>query len=634
MSASRIINDSFQTNVKSLNELSNSLITDLTQLRIIQSTKINNVGQEYPQQSELIIISLNKVRAIFDKTIKSEYLINIKEIVDILKPFAKGSIISNLNSETPESKLLKKLETQLLLYLILSIYQIYSINLLKVAIPLNEDHYYYESIINSNWRVLLYSIQQFPKNFSLMVGRIYKDFRENLKIISNKEWEFKFYKDSLFNSFYKNLLNSPNFQNFNRSLTLNSVGLLTTKTFYEKPISYSYYILQTPFVSLYNNVVTKKKSINKIQNENAKTLGQLISHIPDFDSKLSAQTSIEFFENLLNVKKVSETTDDFERLYKIVNSAVPASLSSLKYQVKSLEKPSFFTRYWPSLLLSLLYGPSAILSLYSQRDEIYQFFQKNLVETTIGFYENWIITPINNILSTIRHDSYSEISITSQNSLESDLNSLKRMVIDYIDENPQLVKDSVLTNSQIEELVNHGDLSPIMKDYEVDIKQPLKSIVTGKLPRNLLIQVQKTKVDGGLAISGIDKMLKSQELVFGFIAASPSLIILFYTLSAIKSFINNESVWKSTRETKLIVSKSLNNIERLLISAETEDINLINGRLLIETISLKNYGSKLLPKNRLVEWNRDLNDLLLNKSIDVKFHHVNRIYNVYSRKYF
>jgi nuclear-control-of-ATPase protein 2 len=44
--------------------------------------------------------------------------------------------------------------------------------------------------------------------------------------------------------------------------------------------------------------------------------------------------------------------------------------------------------------------------------------------------------------------------------------------------------------------------------------------VRGDLVRALLIQIQKTKVDVEIAIGGIDALLKSQELVFGFATAS------------------------------------------------------------------------------------------------------------------
>ena len=40
--------------------------------------------------------------------------------------------------------------------------------------------------------------------------------------------------------------------------------------------------------------------------------------------------------------------------------------------------------------------------------------------------------------------------------------------------------------------------------------------IRGNLVRALLIQVQKTKVDVELAVNGIDALLRSQELVFGY----------------------------------------------------------------------------------------------------------------------
>lgn len=44
--------------------------------------------------------------------------------------------------------------------------------------------------------------------------------------------------------------------------------------------------------------------------------------------------------------------------------------------------------------------------------------------------------------------------------------------------------------------------------------------------RSLLIQVQKVKVDVALAMDGIEKMLKSQQLTFGFVGVAPSMLIL------------------------------------------------------------------------------------------------------------
>ena len=65
--------------------------------------------------------------------------------------------------------------------------------------------------------------------------------------------------------------------------------------------------------------------------------------------------------------------------------------------------------------------------------------------------------------------------------------------------------------------VREGDLTPVLKAYERDLRKPFMGTVRGDLVRALLIQIQKTKVDVEIAMGGIDALLKSQELVFGFV---------------------------------------------------------------------------------------------------------------------
>lgn len=90
-----------------------------------------------------------------------------------------------------------------------------------------------------------------------------------------------------------------------------------------------------------------------------------------------------------------------------------------------------------------------------------------------------------------------------------------------------------------------GDLTPVLKLYEEDIRSPLKSAITGTLLRSVFIQVQKAKVrsphflcfarvETGLlqvdldqALTGIDKLLKSQELTFAFVGVAPALSIVY-----------------------------------------------------------------------------------------------------------
>ena len=61
-----------------------------------------------------------------------------------------------------------------------------------------------------------------------------------------------------------------------------------------------------------------------------------------------------------------------------------------------------------------------------------------------------------------------------------------------------LAKDHLNYTSEqlkaLSEQVRAGDLTPVMKLYEEDIRSPFKSALTGTLLRTLFIQVQKAKV--------------------------------------------------------------------------------------------------------------------------------------------
>ncbi|KAJ3505391.1 hypothetical protein NLJ89_g7438 [Agrocybe chaxingu] len=75
------------------------------------------------------------------------------------------------------------------------------------------------------------------------------------------------------------------------------------------------------------------------------------------------------------------------------------------------------------------------------------------------------------------------------------------------------------------EKVHMGELALVMQVYEEDIRTPLCSALTDTLLRNTFIQVQKAKVDIDQALSGIDRLLKSQELTFAFVGVTPALAV-------------------------------------------------------------------------------------------------------------
>jgi nuclear-control-of-ATPase protein 2 len=48
--------------------------------------------------------------------------------------------------------------------------------------------------------------------------------------------------------------------------------------------------------------------------------------------------------------------------------------------------------------------------------------------------------------------------------------------------------------STLSQQIRQGDLTPVLKIYEEDIKTPMKSVISGTLLRSMFIQIQKAKV--------------------------------------------------------------------------------------------------------------------------------------------
>jgi nuclear-control-of-ATPase protein 2 len=211
---------------------------------------------------------------------------------------------------------------------------------------------------------------------------------------------------------------------------------------------------------------------------------------------------------------VQRPLDLIERLVHVLREKLPNHTTSMSLIIRRHGRPSRIVRYWLPVSAALLSGSASMKFLTSRREEIIQSIV-NIGSTTIDFWGNWVVHPIRKLIGTIRHDEKSEIAIMSKNSLLADRASLERMVVDFVRDRPDLQQGIVADTTAIVNSVKEGDLTPVLKAYERDLRSPFIGTVRGDLIRALLIQIQKTKVDVEIAISGIDALLKSQELVFG-----------------------------------------------------------------------------------------------------------------------
>lgn len=244
-------------------------------------------------------------------------------------------------------------------------------------------------------------------------------------------------------------------------------------------------------------------------------------HVDKFDDSVAATTHDDHYYELHEPSGERTATslkpaDAVARLDGLLSHALPAYTSNFQAAVREHGRPSRLIRYWLPASIALV-SSTTILRIAINRQEEILTWVREFGQTVIDFWSNWVVEPAKKVIGTIRHNEDSEVSILSKRSLESDRASLERMVVDFAVQNPE---GPALNDTQIADIrakVREGDLTPVLKAYERDIQSPVKGAIMGNLASALLIQVQKTKVDVEVAMSGIDSILKSQELLFGYV---------------------------------------------------------------------------------------------------------------------
>lgn len=328
------------------------------------------------------------------------------------------------------------------------------------------------------------------------------------------------------------------------------------------------------------------------------------------------------------------------RLLSILEERIPGHVVETNKIVANNGRPSRLVRYWLPMGL-LLVSSSTLLRILANRKADIIDWVRDLGVTTRDFWFNWVVEPVRKVVGTIRHDSQSEIAIMSRDSLKADRESLERMVVDFATDKPSLAdSSSPLTETQIAEIrdkVKEGDVTPVLKAYERDLRKPFVGAVKGDLVRSLLIQVQKTKVDLEVAISGIDALLKSQELVFGFVGLTPGILVSITVLSYLRGvFLSNRRGIRQKGERVGRCVRTLRNIDRIF--TEATPVNGIlgykdHGLLVTEVHILRNLVrvGRFMPREVESEFLEDLDDVANGKGIQIQVRALDRIRWAYAR---
>lgn len=218
-----------------------------------------------------------------------------------------------------------------------------------------------------------------------------------------------------------------------------------------------------------------------------------------------------------------ESTSAYDQLARILQDCLPHCASSSMDLAQKHARPSRLTRYWLPILAALFCGSTFLRVLVKESAQL-ALLAVDTMSTAYDFWSNWVVSPVRNLIRTIRHDDNSDIAIMSKKSLETDRASLERMVVEFVQDHAATAQRQPTSNIDLVTTnLKEGDVTPVLKAYERDLRSPFIGAIRGDLVRALLIQIQKTKVDIEVAMSGIDALLKSQELVFRYVGFVPLL---------------------------------------------------------------------------------------------------------------
>ncbi|KAH8912788.1 ATP synthase regulation protein NCA2 [Coniochaeta sp. PMI_546] len=537
---------------------------------------------------------------------------------------------------------------------------------LDQIVPLSEDMWYWDQVLSSYTYSGLYTVQLSPLRMLAWTKDIYHDSRlrfqqfqastnqtEDIRASLTERWQqfYSIVRGSIHERSLVNVRNkvfSPvalsrrqarsNLKQLRklRAMTASGMGLLLDEGLSfgvgDDDSNKSDFAADTADHE-WKGVVERSVALMDMVLRDVSTLSHSIS---DFEEKVFAGVEDDP-ELSAQADPADRTSLLARRLVDLLEVQLPSHVAVTQKLVQQYGRPSRLVRYWlPGLILFL--SSSTILRILANRRADIINWMEDLGNTAKDFWFNWVIEPTRKIIGTIRHDETSEIAIMSKDSLKADRDSLERMVVDFAKDKPDLaVGAASLTEAQIEDIrmkVKEGDVTPVLKAYERDLRKPFVGAVRGDLVRALLIQVQKTKVDLEVAMSGIDSLLKSQELVFGMIGLTPGVLVTITALSYLKSVSGGrKGMRRSQRGARSV--RVLRSIDRILSEAVPTQNNLLSykdhGLLVCEVHVLRNLVHGLLPGEIERDFLEDLEDMVSLKAISIQLRALDRIRWTYSR---
>lgn len=183
------------------------------------------------------------------------------------------------------------------------------------------------------------------------------------------------------------------------------------------------------------------------------------------------QTALEVTSSSVNSSgSIATSLDDI--LSRYVEAQQGRVDTILSYAPTGAGPPSRLARLWPTFVLAPLGTIIVIRVVTSSWDTIVEK-AKEARETIKGFAINWVYEPCLKLLDTIKTGDEEGV-IMSKESLNSDLQSLERMVTEFSAEKYGLRGAEL---DAVTQKVREGDLTTVLKIYESELKVSQEEVV-------------------------------------------------------------------------------------------------------------------------------------------------------------
>ncbi|KAF0852175.1 mitochondrial Complex V (CV) Nca2 regulatory protein (Atp6 and Atp8 expression) [Andalucia godoyi] len=254
--------------------------------------------------------------------------------------------------------------------------------------------------------------------------------------------------------------------------------------------------------------------------------------------------------------------------------------------------PSHFRRHW--LFYVVFFGTATygICQAYKHAEQL-QSWTQEAKEALSRFFREHVYDPLHNLYEFVRYDKHK--ALIDQSSVDLSEEALRNMVKDFVRDSSDPLKQVKFTVESVENSVSEGQLlAPIVEAYEGEIRHPIRNLAFGDLPRLILIQIQKQKLDVERTLLALDHLLRNNEINLELVAMTPAFLVVSFLMYQVLTYRR-----KTDRRVFEMIRVSLLSIERVL------------NRSLHSGLSEHDQGIVILGFHRvrlLITWETDVSE--------------------------